>query len=55
MIILLLLIPLSVALLAVAIGAFAWAVHSGQFEELDTPALDVLVDDAPARAGGGHA
>lgn len=43
--ILLLLIPLSLMLLAVAIGAFAWAVRGGQFEELDTPALDILVDD----------
>ncbi|WP_147651942.1 cbb3-type cytochrome oxidase assembly protein CcoS [Vulcaniibacterium gelatinicum] len=53
--ILLLLIPLSVMLLAVAIGAFAWAVRGGQFEELDTPALDILVDDdgpAPRPAEG---
>jgi len=45
MTILLLLIPLSVGLLAFAIVAFAWAVRSGQFEELDTPALSVLIDD----------
>ncbi len=49
MIILLLLIPLSVALLAFAIGAFIWAVRSGQFEELDTPALSVLTDEEPRR------
>ena len=44
MIILLLLIPLSVVLLAVAIWAFVWAVRKGQFDDLDTPALDILVD-----------
>ena len=43
--ILLLLIPLSVMLLGLAIWAFAWAVRKGQFEDLDTPALDILVDD----------
>lgn len=48
--ILLLLIPLSLMLLVVAIGAFWWAVRRGQFDDLDTPALDILVDDEPARA-----
>ena len=43
--ILLLLVPLSVMLLVLAIGAFAWAVKRGQFDDLDTPALDILVDD----------
>lgn len=53
--ILLLLVPLSLLLLALAIGAFAWAVKRGQFDDLDTPALDILVDDeepaTPRRAG----
>ncbi len=43
--ILLLLIPLSVLLLGAAIWAFAWAVRRGQFDDLDTPALDILRDD----------
>ena len=43
--ILLLLIPLSLMLLAMAIGAFVWAVKRGQFDELDTPAIDILTDD----------
>lgn len=43
--ILLLLIPLSLVLLGVAIWAFVWAVQGGQFDDLDTPALDILVDD----------
>lgn len=45
MTILLLLIPLSLALLAGAIWAFAWAVKSGQFDDLETPPLDILADD----------
>jgi cbb3-type cytochrome oxidase maturation protein len=44
--ILLLLIPLGLMLLALAIGAFAWAVKCGQFDDLDTPALDILSDDS---------
>jgi cbb3-type cytochrome oxidase maturation protein len=40
--ILLVLVPLSVVLLVVIIGAFWWAVRSGQFEDLDTPPLDIL-------------
>jgi cbb3-type cytochrome oxidase maturation protein len=43
--ILLLLVPISLLLLGVAIWAFAWAVRRGQFDDLDTPALDILVDD----------
>ena len=43
--ILLLLVPLSLMLLAVAIWAFAWAVKRGQFDDLDTPAIDILRDD----------
>jgi cbb3-type cytochrome oxidase maturation protein len=51
--ILLLLIPISLVLLGIAIAAFVWAVKRGQFDDLDTPALDILEDDdrpAPPRA-----
>lgn len=48
--ILLVLVPISVVLLALAIGAFVWAVRRGQFDNLDSAALDVLTDDrAPHR------
>lgn len=48
--ILLALVPISVVLLVLAIGAFVWAVRRGQFDDLDTPALDILSDDpAPPR------
>ena len=46
MTILLLLIPLSLMLLGVAIWAFWWAVRRGQFDDLETPAIDILRDDA---------
>lgn len=45
MIILLMLVPLSLMLLGFAIGAFVWAVRKGQFDDMDTPALDILCDD----------
>ena len=43
--ILLVLIPISLVLLAIAVAAFIWAVRGGQFDDLDTPALDILSDD----------
>lgn len=39
-----LLIPLSLLLLSLAVWAFFWAVRNDQFDDLDTPALDVLDD-----------
>ena len=39
---LLILIPLSLVLIGVAVWAFIWAVGSGQFDDLDTPAWDIL-------------
>lgn len=39
------LIPLALMLLVVAIWAFFWAVRSGQFDDLDTPAVRILLDD----------
>jgi len=44
-IILLMLVPLSLMLIAFAIWAFVWAVRKGQFDDMDTPALDILRDD----------
>ncbi|MFZ7096519.1 cbb3-type cytochrome oxidase assembly protein CcoS [Luteimonas dalianensis] len=45
--ILFVLIPISLVLLLVIIATFIWAVRRGQFEDLDTPAIDILSDDAP--------
>jgi len=39
------LIPLALLLLGGAVWAFFWAVGSGQFDDLDTPAVRILMDD----------
>ena len=38
-------LPLAIALAAVACGAFYWAVRGGQFDDLDTPACRILGED----------
>ena len=43
--ILYILIPLALLLLGGAVWAFFWAVSSGQFDDLDTPAVRVIMDD----------
>lgn len=45
-----LLIPASVLLALVALALFVWAIHSGQFDDLETPAIRILFDDAPPGA-----
>jgi cbb3-type cytochrome oxidase maturation protein len=42
-----LLIPASVLLALVALALFIWAIHSGQFDDLETPAIRILFDDSP--------
>jgi cbb3-type cytochrome oxidase maturation protein len=46
-----LLIPLSVVLVLLIGGVLAWAVMSGQFEELDDVGRKVLDDDEKAGHG----
>ena len=48
-----LLVPLSVALVFVTGWVFGRALHGGQFDDLERPAHDVLVDDdtTPGAAG----
>lgn len=48
--ILLALIPISLVLLLVAVGAFVWAVRRGQYDDLDTPPLDILLEDDRPRS-----
>jgi len=43
--ILYLLIPLSLILVAFALWAFFWAVRQGQFDDLSSPATQILLDD----------
>lgn len=45
MTILYLLIPLGLILVSVAVWAFFWAVGSGQFDDLDSPAWRIVMDD----------
>ena len=40
-----LLIGISVLLALAIAGIFVWAVRSGQFDDLDTPAVRILTDD----------
>ncbi|MBV1911195.1 MAG: cbb3-type cytochrome oxidase assembly protein CcoS [Kangiellaceae bacterium] len=39
------LIPLSIIILMVAVAFFFWAVRNGQFDDLDSPAVNILFDD----------
>jgi cbb3-type cytochrome oxidase maturation protein len=49
--ILYLLIPFSAVLVLVIIGVFAWALHRGQFDDLDVEGARILEDDVrPAQA-----
>ena len=50
MTILLLLVPISVLLRGIAVWAFLWAVRSGQYDDLDAPAIDMLREDVPKQA-----
>lgn len=43
----LILIPLALLLLAVAVGAFFWAVDHSQFDDLQTPGLLPLDEKEP--------
>jgi cbb3-type cytochrome oxidase maturation protein len=40
-----LLIPLSLVLVGGIVWAFFWAVRSGQFDDLEGPAYQILMDD----------
>ncbi len=46
---LLLLIPASLLLAVIALAWFLWATHSGQFDDLDTPAVRILFESRPPK------
>ncbi|AVP96614.1 cbb3-type cytochrome oxidase assembly protein CcoS [Ahniella affigens] len=50
MTILLALIPIAIVLVAIAAWFFIWAVRSGQYDDLDAPAIDILREDRPNAA-----
>jgi cbb3-type cytochrome oxidase maturation protein len=39
------LLPLALLIAAIAVGFFIWAARTGQFDDLDTPAVRMLFDD----------
>ena len=45
-----LVLPLALLVVLAAVLAFVWATRRGQFDDLETPALRVLHDDAAERA-----
>ncbi len=48
MTILYVLVPLGLALCLLAVGAFFWAVNTGQFEDLEVASVSPLEDDLVA-------
>ena len=53
--ILYLMIPMGIIILVVALWAFFWAVENDQFDDLESPAWRILLDDdtRPPEPGGG--
>jgi len=48
------LLPLALLFAAAALGVFIWAALSGQYDDVDTPAVRILDDDerpGPSRRG----
>ena len=39
------LLPLALLIAAIAVGFFVWAARTGQFDDLETPAVRILFDD----------
>jgi len=39
------LLPLALLIAAIAVGFFIWAAMTGQFDDLETPAVRILFDD----------
>lgn len=46
------LLPLALLIAAIAVGFFVWAARSGQFDDLETPAVRILFDDEEPVARG---
>jgi cbb3-type cytochrome oxidase maturation protein len=46
--ILYLLVPVALLLAGAGVAAFWWAVRSGQFDDVETPAIRVLLDEGHA-------
>lgn len=46
------LLPVALLLAGVALAVFIWAARTGQFDDLETPALRILHEDADVRSSG---
>lgn len=44
--VLFLLVPLAILLVSIFVGAYVWSTRTGQFDDLTTPAMRVVHDDA---------
>lgn len=42
------LVPLALVLASLGVFAFRWAVRSGQYDDVTTPAVRVLLDEDPS-------
>jgi len=49
--VLLLLIPLTFLLALLGLGLFLWAIHNGQMDDLETPAIRAIFDDGTEKEG----
>ena len=45
------LVPLAILLASAGVAAFMWAVRNGQFDDVETPAIRMLLDEEEP---GGH-
>ncbi|MEM9167639.1 MAG: cbb3-type cytochrome oxidase assembly protein CcoS [Planctomycetota bacterium] len=43
-------LPIALILASIGVWAFLWSVRSGQLDDLDTPALRMLLDEDPMPA-----
>lgn len=46
------LLPVALAFAAGALAVFLWAVRTGQFDDLDTPPIRILLDDEDGPPAG---
>jgi len=44
------LLPLALLVAGIMLALFIWAVRSGQYDDLETPAVRILFEDGPAAA-----
>jgi len=49
------LLPLALLIAVIAVGFFIWAARTGQFDDLETPAVRILFDDDETSANDAKA